>query len=47
MEKETSKTPNTETIEAIKEYDEMKTHPENYKRYASFQEAMNDCLKKD
>jgi len=36
--------PNAETIAALKEYEEMKAHPENYKRYSSFQEAMKDVL---
>lgn len=37
--------PNAETIEALNEYYAMKAHPENYKRYHSFKEAMNDTLK--
>lgn len=36
--------PNAETIAAIKEYDLMKAHPEDYKRYSSFKEAMNEVL---
>lgn len=37
-------TPNAETIEAMNEFYEMKAHPETYKRYSSFQEAMNEVL---
>lgn len=34
--------PNSETIAALKEYDDMKKNPGNYKRYHSFQEIMDD-----
>lgn len=33
---------NSETLEALAEYDEMKAHPENYKRYSSFAELVKD-----
>lgn len=35
---------NPETIAALNEYYEMKKHPENYKRYSSFKDAMNEVL---
>ena len=35
---------NHETISALNEYYDMKEHPENYKRYSSFHEAMNEVL---
>ncbi len=34
--------PNAETREALAEYDEMKAHPEKYKRYRSFAELVED-----
>ncbi len=37
-------TPNAETVAAMNEYYEMKAHPEKYKRYASFQEAVDEVL---
>lgn len=37
--------PNDETIAAMDEYYEMKAHPEKYKRYASFEEIMNEVSK--
>lgn len=33
---------NAETIDALNEYDEMKAHPENYKCYSSFRDAMDE-----
>ncbi|MDO4921924.1 MAG: type II toxin-antitoxin system RelB/DinJ family antitoxin [Phascolarctobacterium sp.] len=36
--------PNAETIAALQEFDEMIEHPEKYKRYASFKDAMEDVL---
>ncbi|MDO5044675.1 MAG: hypothetical protein Q4E22_05220 [Coriobacteriia bacterium] len=36
---------NAETMAALKEYEEMKAHPENYKRYSNFDEALKDVLK--
>ena len=40
----TRETPNNDTIAALAEYEEMKKHPERYKRYASFKDAMNEVL---
>ena len=37
--------PNAETIAALAEYAEMKIHPEKYRRYASFEEALEENLK--
>ncbi len=36
--------PNAETRAALDEYEEMKKHPESYKRYSSFKEAMDEVL---
>ena len=36
--------PNAETIEAMNEFYTMKAHPEQYKRYASFRDAMKEVL---
>lgn len=33
---------NAETRNALAEYDEMKTHPEKYKRYHSFSDLVKD-----
>jgi len=35
---------NAETIAALNEYNDMKEHPENYKRYSSFSDAMDEVL---
>lgn len=35
---------NLETLLAIEEYDEIKKHPENYKKYSSFKDAMSEVL---
>lgn len=35
---------NAQTIAALNEYYEMKAHPEKYKKYSSFKDAMNDVL---
>lgn len=40
----TRENPNIETIAAINEYYEMKAHPEKYKKYSSFCEAMDQIL---
>ena len=37
-------TPNAETRAVLAEYEEMKKHPENYKRYDSFDDIMNEVL---
>ena len=39
-----SETPNEETLEAIKEVEEMRKHPENYQSYDSFEEMVSDIL---
>ena len=36
--------PNAETIEAMNEFYTMKAHPEKYKKYSSFREAMDEVL---
>lgn len=36
--------PNAETAAALNEYAQMKEHPEQYKRYSSFQEIKSDVL---
>ena len=36
---------NAETEAAMEEYEEMKKHPENYRKYASFEEAMTEVLR--
>ncbi|MBQ4397886.1 MAG: type II toxin-antitoxin system RelB/DinJ family antitoxin [Clostridia bacterium] len=38
------RTPNDDTIAAMDEYFEMQRHPEKYKRYASFKDAMREVL---
>lgn len=40
-----SETPNAETLEAIKEVEMMKAHPENYKGYTDIDMMMEDLLK--
>lgn len=40
----TGENPNSETAAAMNEYYAMKAHPENYKRYSSFKDAMNETL---
>lgn len=37
--------PNTETLEAIKEVEEMQKNPSEYKTYSSFSEILNEALK--
>lgn len=36
--------PNADTRAALQEYQDMKEHPEKYKRYGSFQEALQEAL---
>ena len=36
--------PNAETIAAMNEYYTIKAHPEKYKRYTSFKDALNEVL---
>ena len=43
----TRENPNAETAAALNEYYEMKGHPEKYKRYSSFHEAMDEVLGDD
>lgn len=40
----TKETPKSDMLEAIAEYEEMKAHPERYKKYNTFKEAMNEVL---
>ena len=40
----TRENPNAETIAAMNEYYEMKAHPEKYRKYSSFQDAMSEVL---
>ena len=40
----TTEVPNSITIAAMNEYDEMQKYPEKYKRYSTFKEAMNEVL---
>lgn len=42
-----NRTPNEETLEAMREVDEMRKHPERYKSYHSFDEMVKDILKED
>ena len=43
----TSNVPNHETVAALNEYDDMKKHPDKYKRYDSFAELANEVLADD
>ena len=36
--------PNADTRAALAEYEEMRKHPERYKRYASFEEMASEVL---
>ena len=40
----TREDPNEESINAMNEYNFAKNHPENYKRYSTFREAMTEVL---
>lgn len=40
----TRENPNAETLAAMNEYYVMKAHPEKYRKYSSFREAMNEVL---
>ena len=40
----TTEVPNKDTLDAVNEYYEMLEHPEKYKRYSSFKEAMSEVL---
>lgn len=37
-------TPNSQTIAALAEYEDMKKNPESYKRYSSFEEILDEVL---
>ncbi len=37
-------TPSADTVAALDEFYAMKAHPEQYKRYASFRDTMNEVL---
>ena len=37
-------TPNAETLAALAEYKEMKSNPDKYKRYSSFQDLLDEVL---
>ena len=39
--------PNSETIEALEEYTEMKNNPKKYKRYSSFDQVIKEVLSDD
>lgn len=41
----TADVPNIDTIAAIKEIEDMKSHPERYKKYRSFSDALVDLDK--
>ena len=41
---ETKRIPNAETRAALAEYDEMRKNPGDYKRYASFDDMMDEVL---
>ena len=36
--------PNSETREALREFEQMRAHPDEYKRYDSFRQAMDEVL---
>lgn len=38
----TREVPNAQTLAALREYEEMKAHPERYPRYNSFKESLED-----
>ena len=37
--------PNSETRAALAEYEQMKRNPKAYKRYDSFDDALNECFR--
>lgn len=47
MAKENTNNPNAESMEGMNEYYEMEAHPDKYKRYSSFHDAMNEVLADD
>lgn len=40
----TTENPNYDTLEALNEFYEMQAHPEKYKRYSSFKDAVKEVL---
>ena len=42
-----SETPNATTLAAMGEFEEMKKHPEAYRRYSSFKEGLQEVLEDD
>ena len=40
----TTEVPNADTRAAMQEYSQMLAHPEQYKRYSSFREALDEVL---
>lgn len=40
----TKENPNAETLAAMNEYYTMKAHPEKYRKYSSFRDAMSEVL---
>ena len=40
----TRENPNAETLAAMNEYYVMKAHPEKYRKYSSFRDAMSEVL---
>ncbi len=45
--KAAQETPTSETAAAMNEYYTMKEHPEQYKQYTSFEDAINEVLNDD
>lgn len=39
--------PNAETLAALREFDDYKHHPEKYKKYNTFKEALEEILADD
>lgn len=40
----TREVPNADTLAAMNEYNAIKAHPEKYKRYTAFRDAMDEVL---
>lgn len=40
----TTEVPNSATLSAMDEYDDMLSHPEKYKRYSSFRDALEEVI---
>lgn len=43
----TTEVPNSATRSAMDEYNDIRSHPENYKRYSSFREALDEVITDD